>query len=384
MYWRLSNLYFWFFALLGALLPYWSLYLEGRGFSYLEIATLMATIQLTKIVAPSIWGWLGDRTGQRVRLVRTGAFVGAVCFSGVFLEPAFFGLLLVMLAFTFFWNAVLPLYEVITLQGLGRDRARYGRVRLWGSVGFVGAVAGVGAILEWLPIGFLPWIVMPVFAGIAISAFLVPAERGPARSTAGAAELWAILRHPAVIAFFLMNFLLQVSHGAYYTFFSIHLEQHGYGKFAIGVLWSLGVIAEIALFIVMHRLFRRFTVRQIAIAALLLTLLRWVLIAEATSLLAVLVFAQLLHAASYGALHALSVQYIHGYFGGGHHGQGQALYSGLTFGAGGAVGAWLSGFLVEGVGTDAAFWGSAVAIALGVLVAWRGLKAPPEPSGVPD
>ncbi|WP_282450495.1 MFS transporter [Marinobacter xestospongiae] len=380
----MSNLYFWFFALLGALLPYWSLYLEDRGFSYLEIATLMATIQLTKIVAPSVWGWLGDRTGQRVRLVRTGALVGAVCFSGVFLEPAFFGLLLVMLAFTFFWNAVLPLYEVITLQGLGRDRARYGRVRLWGSVGFVGAVAGVGAILEWLPIGFLPWIVMPVFAGIAISAFLVPAERGPARSTAGAAELWAILRHPAVIAFFLMNFLLQVSHGAYYTFFSIHLEQHGYGKFAIGVLWSLGVIAEIALFIVMHRLFRRFTVRQIAIAALLLTLLRWVLIAEATSLLAVLVFAQLLHAASYGALHALSVQYIHGYFGGGHHGQGQALYSGLTFGAGGAVGAWLSGFLVEGVGTDGAFWGSAVAIALGVLVAWRGLKAPPEPSGVPD
>ncbi|MDV2079798.1 MFS transporter [Marinobacter xestospongiae] len=363
-------------------MPYWSLYLEDRGFSYLEIATLMATIQLTKIVAPSVWGWLGDRTGQRVRLVRTGALVGAVCFSGVFLEPAFFGLLLVMLAFTFFWNAVLPLYEVITLQGLGRDRARYGRVRLWGSVGFVGTVAGVGAILEWVPISFLPWIVMPVFAGIAISAFLVPAERGPARSTAGADELWAILRHPAVIAFFLMNFLLQVSHGAYYTFFSIHLEQHGYGKFAIGVLWSLGVIAEIALFIVMHRLFRRFTVRQIAIAALLLTLLRWVLIAEATSLLAVLLFAQLLHAASYGALHALSVQYIHGYFGGGHHGQGQALYSGLTFGAGGAVGAWLSGFLVEGVGTDAAFWGSAVAIALGALVAWRGLKAPPEPSGL--
>ena len=89
IYWRLSNLYFWFFALLGSLLPYWSLYLEGRGFSYLQIATLMATIQLTKVVAPSVWGWLGDRTGLRVRLVRFGVVIGSLCFAGVFLAPGF-------------------------------------------------------------------------------------------------------------------------------------------------------------------------------------------------------------------------------------------------------------------------------------------------------
>ena len=90
------------------MLPYWSLYLEARGFGYLRIATLMASIQLTKIVAPSVWGWLGDRSGQRVRLVRVGAIGGALCFAGVFLEPGFSGLLLAMLAFTFFWNAILP------------------------------------------------------------------------------------------------------------------------------------------------------------------------------------------------------------------------------------------------------------------------------------
>lgn len=131
IYWRLSNLYFWFFALLGGLLPYWSLYLEGQGFSYLQIATLMATIQLTKIIAPSVWGWLGDKTGQRVRLVRFGAITGSLFFAGVFMEPGFYGLLLVMLAFTFFWNAILPLYEVITLRTLGEQKEKYGRVRLW-------------------------------------------------------------------------------------------------------------------------------------------------------------------------------------------------------------------------------------------------------------
>ncbi|HLV77146.1 MAG TPA: MFS transporter [Marinobacter sp.] len=378
IYWRLSNLYFWFFALLGGLLPYWSLYLEGQGFSYLQIATLMATIQLTKVVAPSVWGWLGDRTGQRVRLVRLGALTGSLCFLGVFLEPGFYGLLLVMLAFTFFWNAILPLYEVVTLHTLGRRKDRYGRVRLWGSVGFIGAVALVGALLEWLPLRQLPWLLLPVFAGIAISAFLLPSERGERRARPPRGSLKAIVTHPAVVAFFVMNFLLQVSHGAYYTFFSIHLEQHGYGKLSIGLLWSLGVLAEIGLFLVMHRLSRRFTVRQIVIGSLLLTMVRWILIAEATALIPVLVIAQLMHAASYGALHAISVQYIQGFFGRHHHGQGQALYSGLTFGAGGATGAWLSGFLVDGISTSAAFWGGAAAMVLAVLVSWWKLQPPPD------
>ncbi|MDC0661881.1 MFS transporter [Marinobacter sp. SS21] len=362
------------------MLPYWSLYLEDRGYSYLQIATLMATIQLTKIIAPSVWGWLGDRSGQRVRLVRIGALAGAGCFLGVFLEPGFAGLMLVMLAFTFFWNAILPLYEVITLRGLGADRARYGRVRLWGSVGFIGTVAGVGAILEIVPVRLLPWIVLPVFAGIVVSAFILPTEPGARKGQEDTRGLLAIMASTSVLAFFLMNFLLQVSHGAYYTFFSIHLEHYGYGKLAIGLLWSLGVLAEIVVFLVMHRLLSRFSLRRIALAALALTLLRWILIAETTGVLAVLIFAQLLHAASYGALHALSVQFIHGYFGKGHHGQGQALYSGLSFGAGGAVGAWLSGFLVEGYGTELAFWGSATATAVALILTWRWLRPPPEGS----
>ncbi|MBD3641974.1 MAG: MFS transporter [Marinobacter sp.] len=377
MYWRLSNLYFWFFALLGGLLPYWSLYLEGQGYTYLQIATLMATIQLTKIVAPSVWGWLGDRSGQRVRLVRFGAITGSLFFAGVFLEPGFFGLLLVMLAFTFFWNAILPLYEVITLRTLGKQKERYGRVRLWGSVGFIAAVAGVGGVLEVIPVGYLPWLLLPVFAGIAVSAFLVPSEKGEVKPQAPKGSLKKIITHPAVVTFFLMNFLLQVSHGPYYTFFSIHLEQHGYGKLPIGLLWSLGVVAEIGLFLIMHRFTRRFSVRQIAIGALVLTMIRWALIAELTDVVAVLIFAQLLHAASYGALHAISVQYIQGFFGKHHHGQGQALYSGLTFGAGGATGAWMSGFLVDGISTGAAFWGGALAMALAVVVTWRGLRPPP-------
>ena len=337
----------------------------------------MATIQLTKIVAPSVWGWLGDRSGQRVRLVRLGAFTGSLCFAGVFLEPGFYQLMLVMLAFTFFWNAILPLYEVITLRTLGERKSSYGKIRLWGSVGFILAVGVIGAILDLISVSHLPWLLLPVFAGIVISTFLIPPEPGKKRSPAPRGSLSAIVTHPAVIAFFLMNFLLQVSHGAYYTFFSIHLQLHGYDKLATGLLWSLGVIAEIGLFLVMHRVSRWFTLRQIIIGSLALTLVRWLLIAECTDILWILIIAQCLHAASYGALHAVSVQYIQGFFGKHHHGQGQALYSGLTFGAGGAAGAWLSGWLVEAQGTSAAFLSGAVVMAVAIVVAWRGLRSAP-------
>ncbi len=343
----------------------------------------MATIQLTKVVAPNLWGWLGDRTGKRVRLVRFGAVAGALCFLGVFLDTGFYGLLLVMLAFTFFWNAVLPLYEVITLQGLGRDRARYGRVRLWGSVGFIVSVAIIGWLLDMLPIQLLPWLLLPLFAGIVASAMLVPAERAPQRQPHIRGSLRRILKDPAVLSFFAMNILLQVSHGAYYTFFSIHLEKLGYDKLAIGLLWSLGVLAEIVLFLVMHHVFQRFSIRQIALTAVLLTLVRWVMIAEVSDVLVLLVIAQCLHAASYGALHAISVHYIQGYFGERHHGQGQALYSGLTFGAGGAAGAWMSGFIVDAYGTSPAFWASAAAMAVAFVVAWVWLRPPPEPETAP-
>lgn len=377
LYWRLSNLYFWFFAALGALVPYWSLYLEAEGFSYLEIALLMATLQGTKIIAPNLWGWLGDKTGKRLRLVRIGAMASLVCFAGVFARPEFTGLLLVMLSFSFFWNAILPLYEVVTLHNLGSDVRRYGQVRLWGSVGFIVMVALIGGLLEFFPVAMLPWMILPVFVGILLSTKGVHSEPSTRRE-AHHGSIMSIIRKPAVWSFFLVNFLLQVSHGPYYTFFSIHLETMGYGKFSVGSLWALGVIAEVLLFLIMHRFLGRFTMRSIALVAIALTALRWGVIAEFSDQLLILLAAQLLHAASYGALHAVSVHYIHNYFGEGHHGQGQALYSGLTFGAGGAAGAWIAGLIVQADSTITAFWGAAAAMTLGLLIAWIWLRPAPD------
>lgn len=370
-YLKLSNLYFWFFALLGALLPFWALYLEDRGFSYLQIALLMATLQLTKVIAPNVWGWLADKTGRRMVLVRLGSLVAMVAFLGVLLEPDFYGLLAIMLVFSFFWNAILPLYEVLTLHNLGRYRHSYSRVRLWGSCGFIGSVLIIGELLSLWSVSLLPWLLMPLFAGIALSAW-VPLAEPTVLPKSAAGSIGVILRHPAVWSFLLANFLLQASHGPYYTFFSIHLRQLGYTEAGIGMLWSLGVVAEIFLFLVIHRILGRYSLRTVAIVALLLTTLRWCVTAELSTWLSLLILMQLLHAASFGALHAVAIHFIHSHFGVGHHGKGQALYGGVSFGAGGAVGAWLSGLTVESQGTAMAFWLGAVlaAAALLVVVLW--------------
>ena len=377
LYWRLSNLYLWYFAALGAFQPYWALYLQDQGFRYIEIALLMASFMGTKIIAPNVWGWLGDHTGKRLRLIRFGALTALILFTLVFLRPEFWGLLFIMLSFSFFWNAVLPLYEVVTLHNLGSDSRRYGRIRLWGSIGFILSVAGLGAALDYVEIRHLPAILLPIFAGIFISTFAVRNEPSTRRQPHHGSVM-AILRRPEVWSFFVLNFMLQASHGPYYTFFSIHLEEMGYGRISVGTLWALGVAAEVGLFLVMHKLLAAVPMRTIMLGAAALTALRWGVIAEYTDVLSILIGAQLLHAASYGALHAASVHYIHAQFGDAHHGQGQALYSGLTYGAGGATGAWIAGLLVEWESTIMAFWGGAVAMLIGLVVAWFWMRPTPE------
>ena len=161
-YWRLSAFYLFYFALLGVLVPYWSLYLRDDGFSAAEIGLLMAVPQITKIGAPNLWGWLADTTGQRLRIIRTGNLLAAIIFTGVFFADGFWWMLLVLAGFSFFWNAVLAQFEVLTLSSLGRHSDRYSQIRVWGSVGFVMAVLVLGSVLDHAPVSVVPWVLLGV------------------------------------------------------------------------------------------------------------------------------------------------------------------------------------------------------------------------------
>ncbi len=373
-YWRFSNFYLFFFASIGVLVPYWSLYLKSLGFDPAEIGELMAVIMATKIVAPNIWGWLADHTGRRVQIIRLTTLLALIAFAAVFFGQGYWWVAAVMCLFSFFWNAALPQFEAATMNMLGDQAHRYSRIRLWGSVGFILAVVALGPILDSVGTSVIPVALLLMLVGLVMSAWWVPLENGPQVEHVGG-SIWQVLSQPQVVIILLVCFLLQASHGPYYTFYTIYMEEGGYSRSLIGQLWALGVVAEIGVFLVMHRLLPRYGAKTLLLLSLGLTTLRWLLVAWFVDSLAVMVFSQLLHAASFGIYHAVAIHLIHKMFTGRHQGRGQALYSSLSFGAGGAVGSLMSGYLWSGVSAAATFQAAALISALAFLLTWRGLRS---------
>ncbi|KAA3626080.1 MAG: MFS transporter [Proteobacteria bacterium] len=374
-YWRLSGFYLCYFATLGALIPYWGLYLRHQGFNAAEIGELLAALMATKIVAPNVWGWIADHTGRRMRIVRLASLAALIAFVGVLLGSSYWWLVAVMLAFSFFWNASLPQFEAITLSYLGEQAHRYSRIRLWGSVGFIVTVASIGHLLERYEPTVLPWILLGLFAGVWLFSLYVP-ERLADHSQLPAVSLRRTLGSTPVLALIVACSLLQASHGPYYVFFTLYLEDNGYSRNAIGQLWALGVIAEIIIFLLMHRWLPLIGPRRLLLVSIALAVVRWLLIGGFADNLAVMVFAQLLHAATFGTFHAAAIDLVHRYFSGRLQGRGQALYSSMSFGVGGALGSLSAGYLWEGFAPAWAYYAAAAMALLSLLVAVAWVREP--------
>lgn len=371
-YSRLSGFYFFYFSLLGAMVPYWSLYLKSFGFNAETIGGLMAILMGSRIVAPNIWGWLADRTGERLRIVRYGAFFTCLIFVLIFWQEKAWGIALVMAGFSFFWNAVLPQFEVLTLTHLKGREELYSRIRLWGSVGFIAAVMGIGWLLDLVSIRWLPGMMLGLMVMIWISSLFVEGK-APARNSNESGFMQQLLR-PQVVVFFLICLLIQFSHGPYYTFYSVLMDSLGYSRTEIGLLWSVGVVAEVLIFILMPRLIGGLGLRKLMIISLLLSVLRWLLIGLIPENLWLMLFAQTLHAVSFGVLHVVGIALVHHYFSPSNHGQGQAMFSSFGFGVGGALGALCSGLMWESLGAAATFSVAAIAVLIAALCATIWIK----------
>jgi MFS transporter, PPP family, 3-phenylpropionic acid transporter len=370
-YWRIAGFYFFYFAFVGMFSPYWSLYLKSISFTAVEIAVLMSVQPVMRMIAPSVWGWLSDHIGKRKEIVVVAATLSALFYTGVFLTTSFWSLLLVLALMGFFWSASMPLVEATTLTWLGTHTARYGRIRSWGSVGFILAVLGLGYAFDYIAIYWLLWAGLFIMLGILVFARQIPATQVLAHHS-DSHPIMRIVLQPQVLAFFGACFLMSVAHGPYYTFFSIYLVDHGYAKSAVGWLWALGVICEIGIFFLMPWLMRRYSLLQILKFSLASAVLRFLLIAWAVDSLPLLLLAQALHALTFGAFHATAVALVHRFFQGRHQSRGQALYGSLTYGAGGMLGGLASGPLWQHWGASVMYSFSAGAALLGLsLLLWK-------------
>ena len=380
-YWRLSGFYFFYFAALGVFLPYWALYLQAAGQTPVQIGQLMALLAGTKLISPNLWGWLADRSGRSLWLIRWAACLTAASFALVFKFFGFGWLALITFAFGFFWNASLPLFEAVTLAHLSEDSHRYSRVRLWGSIGFIAAVLAVGRALDTVVvIDCLPVLIFVLFLGQALASMLVP-ERSIRVTGHGNGSLAAILRQPRVVAFFVVFTLIQIAHGPYYVFFSVYLKENGFDASQTGQLWALGVLAEILLFVFLHRILQRFALRLIVLLSIALGVLRWLITAWLVQHPVAVAFAQVLHAATFGVSHVAAIHLVHKYFAGPHHGKGQALYSSLSFGLGGMLGSYFSGVWWGSLGPALVYTAAAGVSALALLVFWVWVEKDPKRRG---
>lgn len=370
-HWRIAGFYFFYYAFVGMFAPYWSLYLKSIHFDAIEISILMSVQPVMRMIAPNLWGWLADHIGERRRVVQIAATLSAVFYLGVFAATSFWGMLLVLGLMNFFWSASIPLVEATTLTYLGKHTAHYGRIRSWGSIGFIVAVVGLGYAFDYIAIAWLLWAGVVCELGILIFSRQIPPTEVLAHHT-DSHSIRNIVLQPRVLVLFGACFLMSVAHGPYYTFFSIYLVEHGYAKSAVGGLWALGVICEIGVFFLMPWLVRRYGFTRILIGSFSLAVLRFMLIGWGVDFLLLLLVAQVLHAATFGAYHAASVGLVHEFFQGRHQSKGQAMFGSLTYGAGGMLGGLASGPIWQHYGASVLYSCSAAMALLGLLLmAWK-------------
>lgn len=366
-YWRLSGFYFFYFAFVGAMAPYWALYLRSLEFNAFQIGILMAPLHVMRMFAPNIWGHIADRTGRRVAIVQFAAVISLVSFAGVFLGNGFWWLLAVMSFISFFWSASLPLVEATTLSHLKDRTDRYGNIRLWGSVGFILVVVGLGWLLDHAEVRALLWVVLGLLVGIVLFARFIP-EAEIATLETEHTPLGDVLRRPAVAALLAAAILMAAAHGPYYTFFTLYLVDAGYGKTVAGWLWALGVICEVGVFLVMPRILKRVAAETVVLVTLAAAALRFLLIAWWVDVMPVLLVAQFLHALTFAAYHAAAIGLVHRHFRGRNQARGQALYNSLAFGLGGTVGTLYAGAVWQQAGGAFTFSVAAACAGVAALV----------------
>ena len=376
-----SFAYFSYAGLFGTYAPLW---FQSLGFSTLAIGVLASVQSATRLFSPYAWGWLADHTGQRTRLLRVAVALALVFALGYFVSPVYGWIVAVTAALFVCTAGVIPISEAalahLVSRGLTLDAGRYGRVRMWGSIGFILAVVGSGVLLEWLGVGHFPVLTIVLLALLLAAALRLPMVAEAVHGSEAAPGALAMLREPVVAWFFAGVFFTVLAHTSLYAFFSLYLVSIGYTKSAVGLVWAVGVLAEVAWFWFQGGWLARLSTHAWLLIAAVVSVVRFGAIAAFGANPVLLVLAQCLHAVTFAAQHSSCIAVINRHFPGRLRGRGQALYTVLGYGASGVVGGLAGGALSEEYGFKCVFWAASAAALLATLCCWRawtlGRRAP--------
>ncbi len=363
--WAFGSFFFLYFAYVGLVSPYASLFFLDRGFNVIEIAVLMSMLQITRIVGPFSWGWLSDYLSNRVGIIRFCACLAALVFVCIFFLNSYLAFFVWMFVLHTILSSLMPLGESATVHALFKDNSfdkRYGRLRLWGSIGFIAMVLVAGELFQRKGIELYPIIGMIVLSLLALITFLLHEPKMERRKMVKG-ELLVVLFNPDVRWFLLSGFFMIFAHAALYVFYSLYLSNLGYNKFQIGLFWALGVFAEVIFFYFQSKLLSRLDAEVVLQASFGVGVVRFALIAL-YPLTPVLIFAQILHAGTFAAHHSAATKLLQRWFTGPLQARGQALMATISYGLGGTLGGLCAGWIWDAFQPRDVFVMSALACGL--------------------
>ncbi|MEJ8322638.1 3-phenylpropionate MFS transporter [Kosakonia sacchari] len=343
----LALAYFTYFFSYGIFLPFWSVWLKGVGLTPEIIGMLLGAGLVARFLGSL---FIAPRVSDPSRLIMA---LRVLALATLLFALAFYAgthvawLAVIIIGFNLFFSPLVPLTDALAGTWQKQFPMDYGRVRLWGSIAFVIGSALTGklvslfdyqAILALLTLG-----AASMLLGMLLRPSILP--QGENRQQDGAG--WQAWR--ALIAqnwrFLACVSLLQGAHAAYYGFSAIYWQSAGYSASTVGYLWSLGVVAEVVIFALSNRLFRRFSARDLLLLSAVCGLVRWSLMGWTTEL-PWLIIAQILHCGTFTVCHLAAMRYISAR-------QGsevirlQAVYSAVAMGGSIALMTMIAGFLFE-------------------------------------
>lgn len=362
----LGTQYFVYFGILGLFLPYFNLYCYHLGFSGFEIGILSSAKTLTTALFPMVWAALADRFAIRRPIYIFCTFASTAIWALFLLTTDFRAMLVITAFYGFFYAPIIAFLESFSMDLLDQEKTRYGQLRAWGSLSFVLVVVLAGRIIDVFSTEI---IIVLILAGSLIHSFLslnIPAVRQAHQPNFSANAKTMLNRR--VVVFLVCAFLMLASHGTYYGFFSIHMENLGFSGTFIGVAWALASVSEIFVMVNSRRILKRFSYENILVFSFIVAVMRWVMLFYATSALVIL-FAQVLHAMTYGAFHVASILYMDQLTPAEAKTLGQAVNNAVTYGFGIMAGFLLNGYYFDMLGAPLLFLiSAAMAFCGGVLL----------------
>lgn len=361
----LGSQYFLYFGIMGIFLPYFNLYCYHIGFNGFQIGLLSTLRSVTLVLFPLFWGTLSDKYRIRKPLYIMFNLASSFVWAFYFFTTNFWWMFAITFFYGVFYAPIISFLETFTMEVLGIQKNRYGKIRAWGSISFIGIVILLGKLIDMYTVEIILIFILVISL---IQTAISPAIPGKAPSKKQHKKMnFKILFTGRIIIFLTCGFLMLLSHGTYYGFFSIHLENLGFSGTFIGMTWALASISEIMTMLKSDWIFKRFRIENILIISFVIASARWLFL-YATSSPFVILLTQLLHAITYGTFHMASILYIDQLTPSEAKTTGQAINNATSYGLGLMIGFFINGSLYERMGANHLFLLSGfIALSGGIL-----------------